>query len=236
MESKQKPKGRVPRKVARWKVAARYPIPAVGFGRRLAVPNQIGHVPALAVRRTCKIPYFTLATISGGAGTAGAYVFSANGVYDPDITGAGHQTMAFDQMMTFYEHYTVTTCAVTLNAVNSSAANPITVGLMVSPDTTVLTDITQLNENGLLCKRMLAPFGSNNMATLHIEVDVAKVNGRKSIIGDDLYRGDSASNPTEQTYIHAFNYSSAGAAVSTTFEVYLEYTVTFTEPRKQPLS
>jgi len=44
-------------------------------------------------------------TISSGAYTQ--YIWSCNGIYDPQTTGAGHQPRGFDQMTALYNHYTV---------------------------------------------------------------------------------------------------------------------------------
>jgi len=35
------------------------------------------------------------------------YLFSTNGLYDPNITGTGHQPAYFDQMTPIYNNYTV---------------------------------------------------------------------------------------------------------------------------------
>lgn len=44
-----------------------------------------------------------LSIVSGQA----SYLFSCNGMYDPNITGTGHQPLYFDQIMAIYDHYRV---------------------------------------------------------------------------------------------------------------------------------
>lgn len=142
--------------------------------------------------------------------------------------------MGFDQMMLFYEHYTVTKVKVTINWFNTDVDDTAIVGILVAPDATVETVTSKLNENGMLVKKPVQPNGSGgNNCTMSVVIDLAKVNGKRDITSDDIFRGDSASNPSEQSYIHFFTYNPMSAnSIALTFDVLLEYTAVFTEPRK----
>jgi len=186
-------------------------------------------------------PYNESVTSTSGTSTNNSYVWSANGCYDPNVTSgvAGHQPIGFDQMMLFYEHYTCVKCAVQCNIVNTGSVGCY-VGIMVAPSDTQVSNIELLNENGNMVKKWINPgtagTGSNagtNYCSLSLEVSIPRMNGRKKIIGDDLFRGDSASNPTEQTYIHVFCYNPLSATQATiAIEFRADYTVKYTEPRK----
>ncbi len=52
---------------------------------------------------------------SGVSGTENA--FSLNSLYDPDITGVGHQPYGFDQVASLYSKYLVMSCDVQIRAV-----------------------------------------------------------------------------------------------------------------------
>lgn len=58
-----------------------------------------------------KLKYNTVITLDpGNAGTASSiasYSFSANGLYDPDISGTGHQPLYFDNLSALYSKYVV---------------------------------------------------------------------------------------------------------------------------------
>lgn len=54
-----------------------------------------------------KLLYSTSVTINPAAGVVGYHSFAANGLYDPDLTGVGHQPRGFDQYMALYNHYKV---------------------------------------------------------------------------------------------------------------------------------
>ncbi len=75
--------------------------------RRRARPN-FGSKSILGNRLPIKFKYQTSGTLNPGvAGVAAIQVMTANGLYDPDITGVGHQPRGFDQIMALYNHYTV---------------------------------------------------------------------------------------------------------------------------------
>ena len=120
---------RVPKRVVRAKVAKRYPLvrqPQIVVRAPARVNNfrplNILTRPAiLALKHRGKLLYSDNRVITPTAAAATAYVYSANGLYDPDITGAGHQPMSFDQLIGMYEHYTVQSGKITVNFVNENA-------------------------------------------------------------------------------------------------------------------
>jgi len=200
--------------------------------------NVLSRPPVLSIKHRSKLLYNDNRTITATSAASNAYVFSANGLYDPDITSGitGHQPMGFDQLMLLYEHYTVTNARITVSFVNESAAENAYVGIALFPDSSVETVPTKMIENGLLKREWLAPnngTAKSQCSVVH-ECKIAKLNGRPgNIVGDDLYRGDSASNPTEQSYFHVFAYNIATAnSITVRFDVLIEYDAVFTEPRK----
>jgi len=190
----------------------------------------------LKTRRTLR--YYTVASVSSGASAAGAYVFSANGIFDPDISGTGGQPMGFDQMMVFFNHYTVVRSRIRLVAQSNSSTLRVSAGLSVSGSSTVTTSIEQLVENGNLTFNVLEYAGTMGGAcTLHRSVVAARFQGIDDVMDDPNMRGDAASNPAEQMYYHISCWNAASATtVTIDCQVYIEYDVVFTEPRKGTIS
>jgi len=223
--------------VYRTKYRAGYQKQKTGRGMSLTSSlNVTPYTPLLPLKRYGKLPYSeTGLTVSSGAGVAGGYVYTCNGLYDPNVTGAGHQPMGFDQMMLFYEHYTVTKARLTVNFYNQDATMDACVGVLLAPDTTIETVISKLNENGMLAKKYLTKKDvSGCYASISIGVDVSKLNGKKDVKSEDDFRGDAAANPLEQSYFHLFSYNPSSPAGTTDirFDITLEYEAIFTEPRK----
>jgi len=198
--------------------------------------NVLLHTPLLPLSKNGKLPYSeTSLTLSTGAvGLPNAFVFTANGLYDPNITGAGHQPMGFDQMMLFYEHYTVSRSKITVNFKSTDATNASVVGILISPDATIGTVTNTLLENGMYVKKQLSRLGTDgDSCSITVNADISKINGKKDVKSEDDFRGDVASNPAEQTYFHVFIYNTYTGAVATcAFEALIEYDAIFTEPRK----
>lgn len=186
-------------------------------------------------RYRAKLRYFEPAVgLSSGAGTVGSYIFSANGMYDPDVTSTGHQPMPFDQLMLSFEHYTVVRSKIMVQFRSNENTLPVDVCLSVNANNVSATSIIALNENGLLLRDRLPPIPySGHIKTLAIGTDIAKFQGVPNIMDAEELRGSLTSNPTEQTYFHVGIWNALSAAVvSVTAEVTIEYEAWFTEPRQ----
>jgi len=158
-------------------------------------------------------------------------VFSANGLFDPDISGTGHQPMGFDQMMLSYNHYTVTGAKITLTCKNANTSSP-TVGIFVAPSTTPITVIDTILEFGMLEFDTLDPMGSyGGNKNLVSACSIRKVQGVRDVIDVTDLAGNSAANPVEQTYFHVQVWNAAGSTALVNFDCIIEYTAIFTEPR-----
>jgi len=208
--------------------------------RSYAQGELMTQTPLFPVRVQKKLPYFESAfTITGTAGVIGSYIFSANGAYDPNISGTGHQPLGFDTMMTYYEQYVVVASRITVECCgNGIQAGTFSISL--SPDTTApaLPDVV---ENGLVVMKTIDGRGTNGtgqrIGSLSLSCDVAKYFGRKSkadLVDDANMSGTVASNPAEQVYftVAAWGFSSFSDNTSFAMTALIEYDVVFWEPRK----
>jgi hypothetical protein len=177
-----------------------------------------------------------------GGAAATNYFFTANGLYDPDITGTGHQPMGFDTMMTFYEQYTVVSSAITV-AVYSDY--DVRVALFINPDAVSVTEQRAIVENGLA--KTVAINGAITETSrphhqLSLNCDCRDYFGRRTqqeLMDDTSLQGTATSNPTEQVYFAItawFNGLNPGANKNIWFDICLSYDVIFWEPRKVALS
>lgn len=176
------------------------------------------------------------------SGQIGSYYFSANGMFDPNISGTGHQPMGFDQMMLFYEQCTVLRSSISITAV---AENPCRFGVYLAPDTAGNgVDPIKLVENGLMRTHVLdgnvsAGGTGERVKTVTFSFDTAKYFGRKGdIVNDPTLFSTAAANPTEQAYfaLCAWNFMNVGGACVIDFDVLMAFDVVFWEPRKLGVS
>lgn len=198
----------------------------------------IRSMPFFGYKVRKQLNYFASGAVSSGVSTANAYVFSANGMFDPDISGTGGQPMSFDQAMLFFNHYTVHRSTIKVTFMSDSTTVRASVGLFVSGSSTVTTSVEQLLENGDGAFQILEYAGTyGGTATFQRTLNVGRFQDVKDVMDDPNMRGDSASNPTEQAYYHLVVYNTGSAAtVQVDFQAVITYDATFHEPRKGPLS
>jgi len=170
---------------------------------------------------------FTAAT-----STVGTYVFTANGLFDPNITGGSLSPAGFAQLITSYEHYTVVRSRITVIFTNNSTT-PTVVGLALNADTIETTDINNMLElpyDQIVQLEGSGVYGSSK--TLSMSADLSKYFGEDVTKTTFVYRGDAASNPTEQAYFHCMCFGLKGGTADVFMTVKIEYEAWFTEPRE----
>lgn len=133
---------------------------------------------------------------------ATTYVFSLNGLFDPNITTTGHQPLGFDQIMPMYDHYTVIGAKARVNITNTDPDNAQIVALHLKDTSVAVSNINQILENGQAKWTTVGPLnsGSSNK-TLAIGCNTSKFFGR-SVLDGDKYYGTVSSNPADQVYLH----------------------------------
>lgn len=195
-----------------------------------------------------KLIYADTIQLSPGIGSWGVHVFSANGLFDPDITGGGHQPIGFDQFIALYNHYTVVSsrCTVFPSTAVTANVNPSRLLLALTANGTTTSSWTGSGDDlvesvGMIQRNRQIHLGRMEMAGYGREP--AKLIGRfdpanffgvakETIVGSALYRGNVGANPTEQAFFEVVATSIAGNTPGTaTISVLLEYDVVFTEPK-----
>lgn len=189
-----------------------------------------------------KLRYAETFTIDPEAlGFAGTHVFSHNGIYDPNITGVGHQPRGFDQIMPMYDHYTVIGSKITVTFTSAGiagAGGPLLVGIACKDSATTSPNVNDYMEGRNVVSRVLNRSSSSaesHSITLTKTCSTKKFLGVSKPLANALIRGDSANNPNEQAYYHLFAALVTGTADAPVIEasVVIDYLVVFTEP-KQP--
>lgn len=176
------------------------------------------------------------------SGNAVTYFFTANGMFDPNITGTGHQPIGFDQMMLMYEQCTVIKSSIQVTF-NIGAGLTVNCGIALFPDASGLTNPSQLVENGLI-RYITTTSGSNTFQNTHmrttvrLDCDVARYFGRKGVrvlLNDDNLYTTAAANPVEQVYfgVVAWQVSPDGSTTTAVgFDALISFDVIYWEPRK----
>lgn len=172
-------------------------------------------------------------SINPGAGTCAVLVLSGNGLWDPNVTAAGHQPRGFDQLMPFYDHYCVSSSNITATFLNeSNNGTGQVIGIAVFDTATVKSNINDYLESKYVTYKIIGVKNSEPKS-VRISGSPRKNLGMKDL-SDSSLKGTASANPTEQFYYHVFtgaldNATDQGA----TFPIVtINYNSKFIEPKQ----
>jgi len=172
-------------------------------------------------------------TLTAGAGLMGNAVFSANGMFDPNITFAGHQPLYFDQMAPLYNHYTVISSKFKVTVTSDTAlgtTRPFThVGVYVAPSAIgIPTNIDTVAEQPGSISKVNRSGGP--VTILQKSWNARQAFGGNTMDNDEL-QGTSAANPAEQQYFVLFFQGQQVATTEIFVVIEIEYTAVWDELR-----
>lgn len=195
--------------------------------------NRIGAdpFPSTYVAKLTYVARFKITPVV--ADTLTYHLFSCNGMYDPDITGTGHQPLGFDQLMALYNHYEVLGSKISVDCQIEAGAtvtqsNAI-VGIHVNDDTSIHgNSLDALLENGGTTYRTLT---DQQMQKRLVYKWSQKKQLGKNVRGNSSVKGDAASNPSEQMYFCIYTQANDSAVVGDPIQCVarISYFAKFTE-------
>jgi len=162
------------------------------------------HKDAVSTEFRAKLKYFENFGINPGSGSLGAYVFSANGLYDPNITGAGHQPTGFDQLTAIWSEYVVIGAHIKVwgsHTQTNDAAPPFIFGIFVLDTSSAWSDTRNYIENGNGVYTLVNTKNSDSVKQLQYQADMNQEFGH-TVLSDEGAAGSASQNPPEQRYIH----------------------------------
>lgn len=162
--------------------------------------------------------------LQSATGANNYYAFSCNGMYDPNITGTGHQPYYFDQMTALYDHYCVIGSQIEVTYVLADD-NQASIHVSLSVD----DNNTQTSANPLVIAEMpdsvydMVGTQTGEQRKLVMNWSAKKYFGKNPLANTEL-QGTSAANPAEQSYFY-INIKTADAAATSAlyFTVKISY-------------
>lgn len=182
---------------------------------------------------TVRLTYATSYTI-GGSNIQFDKIMSGNGLYDPDISGTGHQPLGFDQWMAFYDRYRVlsSTCTVTTINGQTTAGRNIQTTLIPSNNQTAIANDDEAEELPEAEEANAGIVNGPSEDTVRATKQTATMVGVPNIKYSTEYSGTVSTNPNQQWYWRVFHASVDGTAISAFVNIKIIYTVEFYQ-RKQ---
>lgn len=210
--------------------------PGRNIKNRTVVAGSTYKTGVFGASATRKVKYVDFVDLTPGSASVGYHTFVANGLYDPDYTGTGHQPMGFDEIMAFFDHYTVTDATVTVDVVPKTISNvePALLGIALTDSHTALAGKTLPEVLESRVTQSYIHAGAYNPTDVHrikAKFSAKEFFGVKDVNGMYQYRGSSSTNPSEQAHFQIFASSHAATPGPITLLVTVEFNAKFTEPR-----
>lgn len=201
---------------------------------RYSVRKYTGVPSGMPTQRRAFLRYCEEINITCTAGALQPHVFRANGVFDPNHTGIGHQPMGYDQWSTLFNHYVVVGSRINVAMTGSEPANanPSVFGVYLTDSTTVpYTDWTEFKEAKKGTQRTMQ--GGRTTALSCGSKFSAKKFYNITDIKDNVDRlgADILTTPAEQALYCIYYQVLNNLTITQTFLVTIDYIVDFSEPR-----
>lgn len=115
-------------------------------------------MPGFPSNKVVKMRYVDTFELDPAAGTVAPWIFRANGIFDPDQTGIGHQPLGHDQWAQYYNHAVVIGSKINVKFIYSDATQTDgqLCGCYLSDDTSFPTSASTLMEQGLGKYRLMS--------------------------------------------------------------------------------
>ena len=186
--------------------------------------------------KTVKHRYSATLPLNAPVGGCVDHLFLANGLYDPDVTGTGHQPYAYDQMTALYNQWVVISSKITLTCYNNqSGLLPFWLCVALRDENTSLTGTTVevLRETPGLVQKLLSPGSGAAIGMVDHAYDARKFFNCKDPTDVTNLEGFITTDPDEKAYYHVIICPQNGTddlAVNVV-NVDIEYTVVWTGPK-----
>lgn len=205
-------------------------------------PMPIGGFPK---RKLVKLRYIQECQIDAPTAGVAYHTISANGIYDPDTTGVGHQPMNFDTWMTLYDHYVVLGSKIKVEQVSSAIAEtsvPAYFGILKSDSGSrsgSMVPYQLMEQRGFRRGKIPAISAfksstSNGLPVCRATYSAKKWFGlsKKAVNSNDKIQGTGAKNPDDGSYYEICCASIGGNnPASFNFLITVDYMVLLSEPK-----
>jgi len=175
------------------------------------------------------------------SGLSKSYNFRANGMFDPDKTGIGHQPKAFDQWMLIYNHYNVVGSKINCKLASSHGADNFIWGVTRTPtydqmDNKLLTYCLE-NRYNKGYRTIGSSYNMSGQRALSNTAQSCKYSqksqfGKNSAQKENL-TGSATTDPTEEQFFEVWiaPINNVASAQTASFIVTIDYLALLTEPR-----
>lgn len=171
--------------------------------------------------------FYGLTSTSGGST---AQVFRANGIFDPDYSGSGHQPMYRDAYANIYDYYTVLGSKITVTFHSRSATHGFIVGCIGTDSPSITTTVTTWMENNNAVSALVGNVNAQPTTLTMTYSPEEQLGSHAKDDGSSMTAVGADPSSGEGTYYYAITAATedGSTTASLTAKVQIEYTVKFT--------
>lgn len=198
----------------------------------IGVPRNVAGFPQEIIT---KLKYVDNITLSSSSFSISKNAFKMNSIFDPDVTGVGHQPLYTDQFSPVYNRYTVLgsklTVMFTSNTPTTTASSSI-VGVVGDDDGTTSSTLTAIQEANK-CDWTALSNSYQGAGTPMCAVTYSPERDLGLSPDDDTVSASVTADPSAAYYASVFASDLNGSATATIVFalVEIEYTVKFSRPK-----
>jgi len=176
----------------------------------------------------CSMRYDSVVARAITSGVYQNYLFCANGLFDPDLTGTGTSVLYFAQLAAIYDHYTVISSSITVEPTANNTNTNTVIALYQDDDTSVPTTLqTALQRPG--STSLTNNFAVSKAPKLYSKWSAASTFGNPQPWNDPELQGTLTTNPSEQTVYVISAEDQAAATFALLYRVTIKYYVRWEE-------
>lgn len=192
----------------------------------------VSRISPFAPRIVTSLVYCEIVSITMASGPGNLdYQFNLNSLFDPDITGAGHQPKGFDQLSTLYARYRVYAVRYHVSYIVNLSTDQ-NVAFVVAPTNSSsgyanLTSPREVFQSKYNISTFYTPRSVSGM------VNLPQLNGksRESYAADDTTAGTTTTSPSEVLSLHCVSaIQNTAVSQSANLSIKLEFLSEFWDP------
>lgn len=216
----------MPKKIYRKKTHKRVPAKRRTYRRRRATINVNRALQPVAQRTIVKMKYSEVYAPTF-TGNQTAWRLNLNSIFDPNITGGGHQPYGHDTFASLYNRYRVISCSYIISAY-ATGTNTFQVAALPANQTFIASFLDEYRENPR-CKYMIqSAGGGTRMLKGRVYLPSLVGRNRAQYMADDRYSAVFGTSPAELAVLNisGSNFGqTSGVDPGITYNVTLVYTV-----------
>jgi len=177
-----------------------------------------------------KLKYAELFAPVVAATTLNEQVFRINSLFDPDLTGVGHQPMGFDQLAVLYNRYRV--YKATWKIVSPCSNDVFYVGALPANGSWTGTTWQEFMEQP---NSRYKAVGAGGTPTIYISggAHLATLGGETTSEygADDRFQALVTASPSEVMLLYVLHYNPTGSSITMRYNIQITYYVEFYDPK-----